>query len=272
MRPALLLGAALALAASALPATAQGDENTRDENRRGEKQSCIEDHARGQALRKDGRLLDATRAFASCASVRCPSVVQAECARWHDEVTTATPTVVIDAVDPTGESLSSVAVRVDGRPVVDRLDGRPIAIDPGEHDLVLEADGGGRGVQRVLLLEGIKNRTIRVALGGPARRAEATDPRPGDDAGRDAAGPVLARKPAPWIAYPLAAVGLAGIAGFATFGLLGRDQQSKLDDCRGACRSHDDYVTMRDRYLAADISLAVGVLSLGAAAVVWLSR
>jgi hypothetical protein len=71
-----------------------------------------------------------------------------------------------------------------------------------------------------------------------------------------------------WPVYALGAVSVLGFAGFTTFGLLGRDQESELATCRGAC-SDRAYDVMRDRYLVADISLGVAVVSLSAAAVLW---
>jgi hypothetical protein len=63
----------------------------------------------------------------------------------------------------------------------------------------------------------------------------------------------------------LGSLGLLSIGSFAYFGITGKHQESNLkSSCAPTC-SHDDYDTMRRRLLIADVSLAVGVVSLGAA-------
>jgi hypothetical protein len=228
-----------------------------------EKQACIDAHASGQDLRKKGHLLEAADALATCLKPTCPRVLQSECGGWLTELEAATPSVVFDAVDDTGNSVIEVAVHVDGKRVISRLDGRAVPIDPGDREIVFEAEGGRRVEQRVLVLEGQKNRMVR-AVFGPAN----------DDArsSRKTSSPprhVAEGKTSPgWPVYALGAASVIGLAGFATFGVLGRTQESELDECRGAC-SDRAYDVMRDRYLVADISLGVAVVSLSAAAVLW---
>ena len=61
---------------------------------------------------------------------------------------------------------------------------------------------------------------------------------------------------------------MVGLAGFATFGLLGRAQESDLEACRAQCANRA-YEMMRDRYLVADVSIGIAVVALSAAAVLW---
>lgn len=232
----------------------------------GEKQACIGAHASGQALRNQGLLLDAAGAFTACLKPTCPRILQSECAVWLSELEAATPTVVFDAVDGKGNVITKVAVLIDGKRMVSRLDGRPVPVDPGEHELVFEAETGGRVEQRMLVLEGQKNRMVRAVFGSSdgdvansTRTTETTaSPRPVAEGGPSAGWPV----------YALGAASVLGLAGFATFGLLGRAQESELEACRGQC-SDRAYDVMRDRYLVADVSISIAVVSLSAAAVVW---
>jgi hypothetical protein len=126
-----------------------------------------------------------------------------------------------------------------------------VPVDPGEHSFAFEAESGARAEQHLLVLEGDKNRKVRVILAASVASPEAvpapvSDTRPSDEPARDASSP-------PWPVYPLGAVGVLGVAGFVTFGLLGRAQQSDLDARRGTCSDHA-YDIMRNRYLAADIA------------------
>jgi tetratricopeptide (TPR) repeat protein len=78
--------------------------------------------------------------------------------------------------------------------------------------------------------------------------------------------------PIPPAAYVLGAVGVAGLATFGTLALLGRNQQSDLErSCSPAC-SPSQVQPMKTKFLIADIGLAVGAVSLGAAGYLVLSR
>jgi hypothetical protein len=60
-------------------------------------------------------------------------------------------------------------------------------------------------------------------------------------------------------------VGLAGIGAFTYFGISGLEEKSRLrSSCAPAC-TDDQTATLRARYLAADVSLGVGVIALAVA-------
>ncbi len=66
-------------------------------------------------------------------------------------------------------------------------------------------------------------------------------------------------------AYVLGAVGVVGVAAFATFALLGKSDQRRLEStCSPHC-SPADVDALRTTFLIADLALAAGVVSLGAA-------
>ncbi len=70
-------------------------------------------------------------------------------------------------------------------------------------------------------------------------------------------------------AYVLFGVGALGLAGFGYFGLRGRSQEADLEDCRPC--SDERVSDVSKTYLAADISLGVGLLSLGVGAYLFLT-
>jgi len=73
-------------------------------------------------------------------------------------------------------------------------------------------------------------------------------------------------------AYVLGAAGVAGMAMFATFALLGKSDQHHLEStCSPHCNPAD-VDALRTKFLIADLALAVGVVSLGAATYILVSQ
>ena len=67
--------------------------------------------------------------------------MKAECSQRIDAIDAAMPTLILAAKDGAGNDLSVVTVSMDGAPLASTLDGRPVAIDPGEHAFRFEAAG-----------------------------------------------------------------------------------------------------------------------------------
>lgn len=161
---------ALLAAASAIPATAAGAE---DDGR------CVQDAEVGQLLRDEGKLVEARQAFLRCAQQTCPRIVQADCLSWADQVARRIPAFRVRALDARGDDALNGQLFLDGEPVA--LDGRAIAANPGEHELVLVARGL-RQERRFLLLESERERVVEVRLPAsgplPAMSAQRHEPRP----------------------------------------------------------------------------------------------
>jgi hypothetical protein len=165
-----------------------------------------------------------------------------------------------------------VAVRViaDGSVVREKLDGLPIPLDPGEHDVRLELARAKPTTVHVLLPEGMKNRAIHVVF-------EAEGPAPHPRAGTDAVPPLGGATPGPPppsapaerpraspLAYALTTLGGAGIGAYAFFQVRAVIESHHLrQTCAPDCpASSVGYVS--DDVLASRVSLAGG-LALGAA-------
>ena len=104
------------------------------------------------------------------------------------------------------------------------------------------------------------------------RAAAPPAPAPPPTPAREQVASTPATRPIPPAAYVLGAVGVAGLATFGTLALLGRSQQSDLEhSCSPAC-SPSQVQPMKTKFLIADIGLAVGAVSLGAAGYLVLSR
>ena len=124
---------------------------------------CLSASEHGQLDRDEGRYLKAREALVTCSSGACPAVVQRDCLRWLAEIEANIPTLVFVVRTAGGSDLEDVVVRVDGQVLLTRLDGKPVAVDPGEHLFSFEA--GARRVQsRALVNVGERNRVVRVVF------------------------------------------------------------------------------------------------------------
>jgi hypothetical protein len=227
---------------------------------RGDKQACADAYEQGQRLRRDRALLESRVRFVTCSRV-CPPALQAECTGWLDEVNRALPTVVLAARLADGSDLVDVHVQLDGRPFVDRLDGKAVELDPGQHTFSFHAAQTEAIEQRIVVREGEKERALTVVLGSTPRVA-ALSPPPG--------APVT--RPIPVAVWALLGLGAAGLGMFAGFGLAGRSEQSStLDACRPAC-SPTLANGVLEKYRVADVSLGVAAAAVAAATVIFLVR
>jgi hypothetical protein len=232
------------------------------------KKECASAYEDTQALRRDGRLAEAQKRALACTQDACPDVVKQDCTRWLAEIETNQPTVVFEAFDVSGAETAAVEVSVDGALLKDRLDGKSVAVDPGERVFRYQlTDGSSTPVEtRVVVREGEKNRklTVRFAVAGSAVGAGAGSDgvHAGDDTGAQGGVPTLA-----WV---LGGVGVVGIGAFATFGILGLSEKADREApvAEGGCApncSDDDVSSVRTKLVLADVSLGVGVAALGVA-------
>ncbi len=170
-----LLAAALMLA-GLQPRTAMADGPGPD------KMACIAADTDGQSLRMTGNLLRARKRFAFCASTSCPSLVRDDCLQRIAEVEAAQPTVVFTATNGMGRPVVSVRVTVDGVVAADSLDGRPLRVDPGEHEFLFEALGRISTQMTLTLHEGDKRVrhavVLRTGSGDPADLVPVPEPAP----------------------------------------------------------------------------------------------
>ncbi|HYP99403.1 MAG TPA: hypothetical protein VER96_12100 [Polyangiaceae bacterium] len=222
--------------------------------------ACVQAHASGQREAKAGRLKAASDLFAACVSEHgCPDAIRAECAEFRKSTQRDLPTLIFAAIDAQGGDLIQVRVSADDRVLTEKLDGRPIALDPGQHHFKFELASGEILESEVLVREGEKNRIVSVHAKAAPKAAEET-PAPSNEA---AAG--QHRLPTGfWVA---SGVGAAALVSFGAFALAGHGKQSTLDDCAPNCSpsNHADYDAMKRDYLIADISLGVAVASAGVA-------
>jgi len=222
---------------------------------------CVRASSAGQEARKGGKLSDAARKFAQCSQASCPAVVRRDCARWVEEVQLATPTVIFAATDAQGHDRADVRVLLDGGKVLDRLDGRPMSIDPGAHTVRCEAPGGGVASQGLVARVGEKNRLVSMRLEAPA---PAKPPPVAKPAGNESHAS---------LAIPLVLGGVSmvalGVAGYFDFSATG-DAHSLGNTCGSRCQP-GDVDAVETKYRVAAVALGTGVVAAGIALYLFLS-
>ena len=90
------------------------------------------------------------------------------------------PSVVPLVSDENGEPRVDVQVTIDNELLTSRLDGRALPIDPGMHEFSFTADGAVLATQRLMIVQGQRNRPIAITL--QKRRRAALGPSPATSA------------------------------------------------------------------------------------------
>lgn len=249
-----------------------------------DKEACASAHEQAQIFRKRGRLLEAKQKLELCANPACPLLARQDCGVWVVEVAERVPTILLDAKDARGQPTTAVRCTLDGERLVDGLDAKAIAINPGAHALRCElTDVATMAVspveQSLAVVEGEKGRKVEISF-EPPRAPEVAAPiaSASPSASSVAAPPPSATtalvpeppKRAPALAYTLAGVAVVGVAGFAYFGVKGLTDENQLrDTCKPTCNPVDADA-IRTKYHIADVSLGIGIVAAGFAAWLWL--
>ena len=231
------------------------------------KAECIDAYTSGQQLKKKGQLRAAHDRLLVCSRDPCPTGLQADCSEWLGEVQRLQPSIVVVARDEAGRDLTDVRVIVDGVLATSRLDGRSIAVDPGERQIRFETSGHGPVTQRAIVREGEKAREIQVRFTrgeSGALASGASEARLGD-----ASEPSKATTR--WPVWLTSGVTVAALGTFAGFGIAGVSQRSDLlETCNHRC-SADDKDSVDRKFLVADVALGVALIAGVATAVLLLT-
>lgn len=214
------------------------------------KQRCVAASTEGQKQRDAGKLLESRKLLLACASEQCPPIVTRYCAQWAAEVEAKTPSVVVRAQNASGADVDDVSVRVDDELIAEKLDGRAVALNPGQRLFRFECQGAPPVTRRLVIAEGEKARAIHVRFETGCGVAPVAPP------------PRAAVHPLIWV---LGGVGVAALGSFTYFAITGKNDLDQLKEtCAPSC-PEDDRASVRNRFIAADVSLGVSVLALGGA-------
>lgn len=222
-----------------------------------EREQCAAAAEHGQTLLDEGKYSRAREQMLLCARDVCPGPIKSDCGKWLERIERESPTVVFGAKDG-GKDVTDVKVSVDGAVVTERLDGKPLLVDAGEHTFAFE-HGGVVKEERVLVRAAEKGRPITVTFDAPsATRPEAPPPSTADE-------------PSIVPALVVGGIGVVAIGSFALFGLQGRSDVDDLEKCKPRCAERD-VDAARTKLIIADISLGVGVVALAVSTYMILSR
>ncbi len=194
--------------------------------------SCIAANEGAIRFRTEHKFRQAREQAIVCAADACPGAIREVCRRRVTDLDAAIPTIVFEVQDARGRDLDQVRVTMDGEPLVDRLDGTAIAVDPGDHVFAFEAADAPRLERHLLLFEGAKGRREVMTIepqAAPLATAPTTTPA------------TTEREPSPHglgtrkiVGLSMAGAGVVGVALGAVFGL---ETMSAWSSVKNACGS-----------------------------------
>ena len=226
-----------------------------------DREQCATAADQAQQLRDEGKYRRAREQLLICGRDVCPAPIKRDCLEWLTQVESTAPTVVFGAKEGT-KDLSEVKVSVDGAPVTDRLDGKPVQMDLGKHTVKFDYQGQTKE-EEVVIGAGQKNRTVTVTFAAAAAAPTGpTSPPPGEGGG----GSLVP-------AFVVGGIGVVALGSFAIFGLGGKSDVSDLENenCKPHC-SQDRVDKARTKLIIADISLGISIVALGVATYMILTR
>jgi hypothetical protein len=246
-------------AAAALVAVAVAAPRARAD----EKEACVAASDQAQTLRDEGKYRAARLQLLACSRDACPGLVRHDCEKWLSDLDANQPTVVLGARDPKGTDAPSTRVLLDGAVLTSHLDGKPIAVDPGEHTFRYEATGAAPVEQHAVIRVGEKNRMLTAVVMPLAPSAASLAP---PSTAESAAEPATHGLRVPPVSIALASLGGVAAVSFAYFGLSGR---SDVSDLRATCApncTQSQVDSAHTKLIVADVSLGVGIVALAGAA------
>ncbi len=214
------------------------------------KARCGAGYEGGQRQRSDGKLLAARDAFRTCSRDCSPSLAK-QCVEWLDEVEREIPTIVLSVE---GDDRTDVRVTLDGAPLRESLDGRPVEVDPGPHVVrFASADGKTSSEKKVVIRSAERLQAVSLPLASVP-----VDPRWMSKDLRTGGG---VRRPFPWYSGVAAGFFVASAAVGTGLWISGRVMESSL--AKEGCAPFCDPA----RVDPIDARYQIGAIALGVAAV-----
>ena len=129
-----------------------------------EDQACLAAFRSAEMHVQSGQLRAAKDRLLACAQPTCSKFLREQCAGRFSQMQSEFPSVIPLASDDSGQPRSDVQVAIDGEALASRADGRAFPVDPGWHNFTFSADGEVFARQKIVILQGQRNRTIEVSL------------------------------------------------------------------------------------------------------------
>jgi hypothetical protein len=242
-----LVAVAAAAVIAAAPVGARGEET---------KDSCASASEDAQSLQRQGKLLAARQNLLVCTRTTCPSVVKQDCDGWLTTLDALLPSLVVAVHDDAGKDVVRPRVLLDGA-VVDTSSGRAVPVDPGVHQVHVEAQGKATVDQSVVVHEGERARPLTITLASRNKPPAAPAPSP-------------ERVPVSPFVYVLGTLAAVGVAGFFVFEVKASSDATHLHDtCAPRC-AQSDVDSVSAESVVANISLVAGAVLAAATLAAWL--
>jgi hypothetical protein len=242
------------------------------------------------ALREKHSLKDARARYQLCSLPSCPSFVSL-CVSLAEEVAASIPSIVLQAQDAQGRSVTAVTVTMDGTPFATGLYGVAVELDPGKHAFEFRADGFEPVRTEIVVAEGKKNQVETVLLQAvrkasptpalapavsaspPAVRPNA-DEAPNIDLASPAAGSWSPRRT---LAVVAGATGAVGLAIGAVFGLKASSEWSSAKSeckpaaCGAGSQAQSDHDSAQGSATVSTVFFVAGGVAAAGGVFLWLT-
>jgi hypothetical protein len=228
--------------------------------------TCTDASSQGQIQRDAHKFVEARNQFLVCAKQECPSVVRKDCTTWLEQVQASLPTVVPIATDEAGNSLPGVKVSLDGKLLLEKIDGRSVEVNPGTYTFTFESPDGTKAEKQVVVAEGEKDKRVTATIAKPGAVPTAAAPPPSiTDAPAPAPTPLSTpaeSSPAESSSSPFKTVGIVtagvGIVGLGLGTVFGVEASSKKGsagcDSNSVCPNQTDFNTLSSAQSAGNVS------------------
>jgi hypothetical protein len=246
--------------------------------------SCAGSYTEAQTKEAAGRLLEARQLYLQCARGSCGAFLLSECTTRHARLDSDIPSVVPVATEKSGAPRADVEVTLDGEPFAEWLDGRSLQVNPGLHEFVFHMDDGLTVSEKVMILQGDRNR--RIAASVPNKESNVAEVAPptaasthedaSDKPKRHLVRTARSSQTAPKepaqsshaLSWVLGGVSALGGGGFVLLSAWGKKDNDLLQRCAPSCQQAS-VDRVKQRYLAADVSLGVGAVALSSALLIY---
>ncbi len=204
--------------------------------------ACADAAERGQVLRDGRSLVEARALFVSCAQRECPAAVRDSCTEWLSDVDRRLPSIVVAVKDASGRDVSGFNASLDGSRLPEEIAAQAARVNPGTHTLVVEAADYEPVSREVVVREGEPVQVVTVTL--QKRQDAAPAPKP---------------RGVPVLPIVLGGTAVVALGLFGYFGLRGAADYRELErTCSPNC-AKSEIDSVRTTFIAADITLVVGI-------------
>jgi hypothetical protein len=232
---------------------------------------CLNAYENTQLLRRKEQFLEAKTQAQACSKESCRAALRSDCLVWLKEIDNETPTIILSAKTSVGEEFD-VKVYVDDRLLVSKLDGSALAVNPGGYRIRFEAQGYLPVEQKIIIKVGEKNRNVSVDLKKIARTLNSASAASVSVPSIHPPPPVPTHRPVPTVVYALGGAAILATAGFVALGLSGIADKDKFEKTCAPFCSNGESSQVTTKFLLADVSLGIGVVSLAVAGYLWWTR